>query len=381
MLQFFLCDLEILKVHYFRWIALAILGIWPIQGTAQSLESTSGRLQIEAKVTNLKTPWAFGFLPEGALLITQRGGSLLHVDASGRQTSVSGLPSVRAKGQGGLLDVLVPRDFARRREIFLTFSKKQPKGAGTAVARARLSPDGTTLTDMKVIFEMSPGSSGGRHFGSRLVEARDGNLFVTIGERGEQMSAQDLTRHNGSILRISRDGASLRDNPFVARKDVLPEIWSYGHRNPQGAALDLAGHLWAVEHGAKGGDEVNRILKGANYGWPVISYGRHYSGDKIGEGTTKSGMQQPRHYWDPSIAPSGMVIYSGRLWPQWRGDIFIGSLKLDYISRLSARALREVEKLRGASTKRVRDIREAPDGSLWFLSEERGTLYRMSPAR
>ena len=192
---------------------------------------------------------------------------------------------------------------------------------------------------------MRPGSSGGRHFGSRLVEAPDGALFVTVGERGDRPSAQDLSRENGSVLRIARDGSVPPGNPFAARADARPEIWSYGHRNPQGAALDLSGQLWVVEHGARGGDEINRITPGANYGWPVISYGTHYSGAKIGEGTSTPGMEQPAYYWDPSIAPSGMMIYSGALWPDWRGDIFVGSLKFDHIAQLSGDPLREVRQI------------------------------------
>jgi glucose/arabinose dehydrogenase len=227
---------------------------------------------------------------------------------------------------------------------------------------------------------MSPGSAGGRHFGSRLVEAPDGALFMTIGERGDRRSAQDLSRHNGSILRLSRKGQAMPDNPFSTTPGAQPEIWSYGHRNPQGLTLDLAGNLISVEHGARGGDEVNRITKGVNYGWPIIAYGRQYTGFKIGEGTHKEGMEQPDFFWDPSIAPSGLMVYSGKLWPNWRGDIFVGSLKFDYISRLSDDgALRAVEKIAGPETGRVRDVREAPDGSIWFLRVNDGSVYRIAP--
>ena len=225
---------------------------------------------------------------------------------------------------------------------------------------------------------MDPGSRGGRHFGSRLVEAGDGTLFLTIGDRGDRPSAQDLDVENGSVLRITKDGQIPAGNPFVGQAGAQPEIWSYGHRNPQGAASDLEGNLWVVEHGARGGDEVNRVRKGANYGWPVISYGRHYSGLKIGEGTQKEGMEQPEYYWDPSIAPSGMMIYSGALWPEWRGSIFVGSLKFDRISRLSGDPLVE-EVLETEETVRVRDVREGPDGAIWFLSVGEGALFRVSP--
>ncbi|WP_241488810.1 PQQ-dependent sugar dehydrogenase [Shimia sp. SK013] len=336
-------------------------------------------MTFEAVVTKLKTPWSFGFLPDGGLLITELGGKLIHIGPNGGRSTIAGVPKSQTKGQGGLLDVLVPRDFEQRREIFLTFAKKQPNGEGTAVARGQLNVDAKRLSNVKVIFEISEGSSGGRHFGSRLVEANDGTLFVSVGDRGDRPSAQDLDRHNGSILRITRSGDPASGNPYLGRSDARDETWSFGHRNPQGMALDLEGLLWAVEHGAKGGDEVNQIEKGANYGWPVISYGQHYSGGKIGEGTSKAGMKQPAHYWDPSIAPSGMMIYSGKLWPKWRGHMFVGSLKFDYISVLCCSNLTETDQIKSNETKRVRDIREGPEGGIWFLSEDRGTLYRMRP--
>ncbi|WP_425046446.1 PQQ-dependent sugar dehydrogenase [Primorskyibacter sp. S87] len=347
--------------------------------SAQTLSSSTGQVQVQAMVSGLDTPWAVDFLPGGEFLVTEREGRLLLVRGGQAQT-VKGTPKVHAKGQGGLLDVMVPRDFAQSREVFLSFAKRQKGGAGTALAVGRLSQDGQRLTDVRILFEAVAPGSGGRHFGSRIVEARDGSLFLTLGERGNRPSAQELSNHNGTIVRINRDGTVPDDNPFVGQSGIRPEIWSYGHRNPQGAALDRQGRLWAVEHGAKGGDEVNRIKKGANYGWPVISYGTHYSGAKIGEGTAKPGMEQPAHYWDPSIAPSGLMIYSGKLFSAWRGDLFIGSLKFDYISRLDGKNLREVEQLKGGETERVRDVVEAPDGSIWFISVGKGTIYRISPA-
>jgi len=292
---------------------------------------------------------------------------------------VSGVPKVAASGQGGLLDVTIAQDFSNSREIFLTYSKRQSSGAGTAVAVARLSENGKRLTNLRVIFEAVPGGSGGRHFGSRVVEANDGSLFVTLGERGDRPAAQDKSNHMGTVIRINRDGTIPSDNPFVGDTSARPEIWSYGHRNPQGAGLDARGRLWVSEHGAQGGDEVNLVQPGLNYGWPVISYGKHYSGQKIGEGTPKPGMEQPEFYWDPSIAPSGLLVYSGKLWPQWKGNLFVGSLKFDYISRLAGSPLREVEQIKGAETERVRDIVEAPDGSIWFISVGQGAVYRLTP--
>ncbi|MGI3211065.1 PQQ-dependent sugar dehydrogenase [Roseovarius tibetensis] len=345
---------------------------------AQAFETSAGPVKVTREVSGLQEPWALGFLPGGGLLITERDGRLLHV-ADGAAREISGLPQVATVGQGGLLDLVIPRDFVQTRTLFFTFSKPQSGGAGTAIYRARLDPGAGRLTDGQVIFELEPGSSGGRHFGSRIVEGRDGHLYATIGDRGDRPSAQDLSRQNGSVIRIARDGSVPEDNPFVDRDGAQPEIWSYGHRNPQGAALDAEGNLWVNEHGARGGDEVNRVRRGANYGWPVISYGTHYSGAKIGEGTHKDGMEQPAHYWDPSIAPSGMMIYQGDMFPEWQGDIFVGSLKFNMISRLTGPDVTEVERLESPETQRVRDIIEGPDGAIWFLSVGQGAAYRMTP--
>jgi glucose/arabinose dehydrogenase len=337
--------------------------------------------QIETMVTGLDAPWGIAPMTGGGILITQKGGSLLY-EKAGVRTSVAGLPKVAGRGQGGLLDITLARDFDQTRVLFMTYAKPQTGGgSGTALISARLLQDGSRLEKVTPLFEMAPGSSGGRHFGSRVVEATDGTLFVTIGERGDRPSAQDNSRHNGTIVRVNRDGTVPQDNPFVGQDGVQPEIWSYGHRNPQGAGLDSQGRLWVSEHGAKGGDEVNVITKGANYGWPIISYGRHYSGDKIGEGTKKAGMEQPAHYWDPSIAPSGLMVYSGALFPDWKGDIFVGSLKFDYISRLDGDPLREVEQIKTSETQRVRDIVEGPDGAIWFISAGNENVYRLVPAQ
>lgn len=348
-------------------------------GPSWALDSSEGTLNVQAMVTGLDQPWAVGFLPGGAVLITERDGRLLHVQG-GRVTSVSGVPEVVDAGQGGLLDVLVPRDFATSREVFLSYAAPQGRRAGTALARGVLSADGRALQDVETIFEMERGSSGDRHFGSRIVEGRDGYLYLSIGDRGDRPSAQNLAIESGSVVRVARDGTVPLDNPFVGQAGMQPEIWSYGHRNPQGMTLAPDGTILTAEHGARGGDEVNAVQKGANFGWPVISYGRHYSGAKIGEGTQKAGMEQPEFYWDPSIAPSGIMVYSGALWPEWRGDVFVGSLKFDMISRLERGAsMTEAERLQSGETIRVRDVREGPDGAIWFLSIGNGTLYRMTP--
>ena len=346
---------------------------------ALSLDIAGQSVTVAPVVSGLDQPWGVAPMPGGGVLITERDGYLLHIDGAEIQR-VAGVPKVVAEGQGGLLDVTLPRDFAASRDVFLTYSKRQGSGSGTALAIGKLSADGTRLEDVRTVFESARGGSTGRHFGSRVVEALDGSLYVTIGDRGDRPSAQDRANHNGTIVRVNRDGSIPRDNPFLNNDNIQPEIFSFGHRNPQGAGLDAAGTLWTAEHGARGGDEVNRIKKGANFGWPVISFGRHYSGRKIGDGTAKEGMEQPAFYWDPSIAPSGLLIYQGDMFPKWKGAMFVGSLKFDYISRLSFSSgnAKEVEQIKGPETERVRDIVEAPDGSIWFISVGNGAVYRIS---
>lgn len=363
-----------------RWMFLAAGMTLALAGAAaaQTLPSSQGALKVEAMLTGLDEPWGIGLLPGGGFLVTERDGRLILVQ-DGRARAVAGVPEVAATGQGGLFDITVARDFATTREVFLSFAKPQGRGQNTALAVARLSDDGAALENVRVIFEAAPGFSGGRHFGSRVVEAADGTLFLTTGDRGQPASSQDLANHNGAVIRVARDGSVPADNPFVGQAGAQPEIWSYGHRNVQGAGLDLAGNLITAEHGARGGDEINRVKRGANFGWPVITYGVDYSGARIGEGTEKPGLEQPEFYWDPSMAPSGLMVYSGRLWPEWRGDIFVGSLKFSYIARLDGTPLREVEQIEGDATGRVRDIVEAPDGTIWFLSVGDGAVYRLSP--
>lgn len=359
-----------------RALTIFLLLATPLR--AETYQTSAGAVNVQAIATGLDEPWAVAFVPDG-LLITERDGRLLY-GANGKLSSVKGVPQVLARGQGGLLDVVAARDFATSREIFLTYSEPRTGGAGTALAVARFDADALALEDVRVIFRQRNATRVDRHFGSRVVEAPDGTLFLTIGDRGERPSAQDRGKHSGKVIRVNRDGTAPADNPFVGGI-AQSEIWSLGHRNPQGAALDLEGRLWTVEHGAQGGDEVNRPQAGLNYGWPVISYGRHYSGGKIGEGTQKAGLEQPEFYWDPSIAPSGMMIYSGKLWPQWKGDIFVGSLKFSMISRLeTGGTLKEAERLFEDEFIRIRDIREGPNGAIWFLSVGEGTLYRMTPA-
>ena len=346
----------------------------------QTLDSSTGVIRIERMLGDLDEPWAVAFLADGAWLVTERDGHLLLVE-DGEAREVAGVPAVVAEGQGGLLDVAVARDFEESGEIFLSYSQPADGGARTALARARLDRDGAGLEDVTVIFHMSRASTSGHHFGSRIVEADDGTLFLTVGERGARELAQDQGVHNGKVVRINRDGSIPQDNPF-AGGGGLPEIWSYGHRNPQGATLGPDDHLWTVEHGARGGDEINRPEAGLNYGWPVISYGRHYTGGRIGVGTHAEGMEQPLFYWDPSIAPSGMAFCRCERFPGWRDSFLVGSLKFDLISRLERRdgGLVEAERLFEGDYGRIRDVRVAPDGSIWFLSVIDGAAYRVTPA-
>jgi glucose/arabinose dehydrogenase len=347
-------------------------------------DTSAGGVAVERIAGPFSHPWAVAFLPDGVMLVTERDGRLWLLDRDGTRAEVVGVPTVRAKGQGGLLDVVAARDFAATREIFLTFSEPVDGLSRTAVAVARLGDGGERLENVRVIFRQQPAVGSTHHYGSRIVEAPDRTLWVALGERGLETQAQNLTSHLGKVVRITRDGSALPDNPLVGGIG-LTEIWSFGHRNPQGAALDPAtGKLWIVEHGAKGGDEINRPEPGKNYGWPVISYGTTYAGTTIGEGTEKPGMEQPVHYWDPSIAPSGMMIYSGRLWPDWQGDIFVGALKFKLISRLDRQGdgITGEERLFAETYGRIRDVREGPDGAIWFLTDEAdGALYRVTPAK
>jgi glucose/arabinose dehydrogenase len=347
--------------------------------SAAAMTTMQGKLTVTQVANGFEEPWAIGHLPDGGVLITERDGQVVHLRADGSRVFVADGPQAVAAGQGGLLDVMIPRDFAETREVFFSYVSTANGNEGTALGSGRLSADGTRFEGFKKLWQMAPHAQTDRHFGSRVVEAADGTIFITIGDRGDRPSAQDRTTHNGSVVRLTRTGEVPGDNPFVDTPDVEPAIYSYGHRNPQGASLDADGVLWVAEHGARGGDEVNKITPGANYGWPVISYGTHYSGDKIGVGTAKPGMEQPLHYWDPSIAPSGMMIYSGKLWPAWKGDIFVGSLRDDYISRLEGPNVFEREKLESPQTGRVRDVVEGPDGAIWFLSVNDGALYKITP--
>jgi aldose sugar dehydrogenase len=359
------------------------------QGQAQAPRSPTpapvqGAVRVQIVARGLEHPWGLAFLPDGHLLVTERPGRLRIVDRDGRVSEpLDGVPKVLARGQGGLLDVTLDPRFADTRLVYLAYAEPGEGGtAGTAVARGRLG-DGR-LEDVRVIYRQQPKVEGANHFGSRLVFARDGTLFVTQGDRfNYRDQAQDLASGLGKLVRINPDGSVPRDNPFVGRAGARPEIWSYGHRNIQSAALHpQTGQLWTVEHGARGGDELNRPEAGKNYGWPVITYGVDYSGAKIGQGTAKPGMEQPLYYWDPVIAPSGMVFYTGEAFPDWQESILIGSLRPGLLVRLTlkdGRVARE-ERYLGDLGERIRDVRQGPDGLLYLLTDSRdGRILRVMP--
>jgi aldose sugar dehydrogenase len=331
----------------------------------------------------LENPWSLAFLPDKRMLVTERPGRLRVVGVDGRISEpLTGVPQVYASGQGGLLDVVLSPGFAKDRLVYLSFAEPGEGGASTAVARGRLGDRG--LEDPRVIWRQQPKVSGSNHWGSRIVFRPDGTLFVTLGERfNHSDKAQDLSTTIGKIVRINADGSAPPDNPFVKRQGARPEIWSYGHRNVQAAALHPeTGQLWTVEHGARGGDELNHPEAGKNYGWPVISYGTHYSYLKIGEGTAKSGLEQPVYYWDPVIAPSGMVIYTGDLFSGWKNNYLIGSLTPGGLVRLVMKdgKVAHEERYLGDMRERIRDVRQAPDGSLYLLTDARaGQILRITP--
>jgi glucose/arabinose dehydrogenase len=364
------------------------LGIGACQESgAQKTQYTSGSLDsvnVAVYAKGLESPWGLAFLPDGRALVTERPGRLRIVSPTGGISQpIAGVPAVVTGGQGGLLDVAIDPEFVTNQLVYLSYSEAGGAGAGTAVARGKLTNEG--LQGVEVIWRQVPKVSGGNHFGSRLVFARDGTLFITTGERFEYRdSAQTLTNTLGKVVRVNRDGTIPSDNPFAKQNGALPEIWSYGHRNMQGATLHPeTGQLWTIEHGAQGGDELNLDLAGKNYGWPVITWGIDYSGAKIGEGTTKAGMEQPNFYWVPSIAPSGLLYYNGDAFPGWNGSFFIGALKWQGLSRLRPGpdgSFTEERFQDKALKRRIRDVRQGPDGAIYLLVDSGdGEILRLSP--
>ncbi|HNU08719.1 MAG TPA: PQQ-dependent sugar dehydrogenase [Pyrinomonadaceae bacterium] len=355
----------------------------------------------------LVNPWSVEPLPDGGFLVTERPGRMRIISANGEigepltgvlavgqggvteASAVGGLPPITARGQGGLLDVALSPNFKKDRTIFWTFSETREGGSGTSVARGVISKNQMSLENVKVIFRSEPTYDNGLHFGSRIVFAPDGKLFVTFGDRFDlevnRPRVQKLDNHLGKIVRINPDGSAPKDNPFVGTEGARPEIWSLGHRNLQSATLDDKGRLWTVEHGARGGDELNLIVKGKNYGWPLVTFGEEYSGQPIGGSTTdREGFEPPVYYWDPVIAPSGMEYYTGKAFPAWRGSIFIGGLASKRLVRLVISGERVVgeEHLLTDRDRRIRDVRQGPDGFLYIVTDQAdGELMRISPSK
>ncbi len=375
----------LLRILSLAWAALA-LGPLSAQAQAPAVPVSAGVLRVQAVATGLEHPWALAFLPEGGYLVTERPGRLRAVDEQGRVgPPLAGLPEVAARGQGGLLDVVLDAAFARNRVLYFCFSEPAEGGSNsTALARARWPAGSTRLEDVRVIFSQQPRVASQLHFGCRIVQGPDGHLFLALGERFQRMQdAQRLDNHLGKVVRVTADGAPAPGNPYLGQPGARPEIWSHGHRNPQGATLGPDGRLWVHEHGPQGGDEINLPQAGRNYGWPVVTFGEQYGGGVIGEGlTAKPGMEPPLYHWTPSIAPSGMAfLTSDRYGPAWRGSLFVGSLKFSQLVRLEmsgGRVVRE-QRLDGVG-ERVRDVRQGPDGFLYVLTDSpKGRLLRVLP--
>jgi aldose sugar dehydrogenase len=355
---------------------------------AYDVTSAAGEVVVETIAQGLEHPWALAFLPDGRMLVTERPGRMRIVTASGQLSpAVAGVPKVFASGDGGLLDVILDHRYGRNGTIYFCFAEPIEDGGRTVLARAKLIDEGMPrLDDLKLIFRQEGPSWSSSHFGCRIVQAPDASLFLTLGGQFFQPAhAQNLGNHLGKIVRIRPDGSVPPDNPFVGGPGVKSEIWSYGHRNPQGAALHpQTGKLWVHEHGPRGGDEINVVQAGANYGWPVIGYGTDYNGAEIHERTHHPGMEQPIKYWGAAIAPSGMTFYTGSLFPGWRGNLFIGALAAQALVRLELNGtrIRSEELLLQHLRERIRDVRQGPGGTLWLITDNlRGRILRLTPAR
>ena len=347
------------------------------------------QLDVQVVAKGLQNPWGFEFLPDNRILVTERSGNLRIIGTDGTLSApAKGLPKVHFAGQGGLLDVALDPQFATNRTIYWSYAEPRQGGNGTALAKGVLNEGATgpSVDNVQVIFRQMPTMESNLHFGSRIVFAPDGKLFLALGERAipaGRVQSQDLNSHFGKVVRLNPDGSVPRDNPFAGRSDTKPEIWSYGHRNIQAATLDASGRLWTIEHGPRGGDELNRPEAGKNYGWPVITYGIDYPGPKIGEGiTAKEGLEQPVYYWDPVIAPSGVIFYSGDLFPQWKGDLFVGGLGSMKLVRLKLENDKVVgeEWLLQDQSRRIRDVKQGADGAIYVVADgANASLLRIAP--
>ncbi|WP_430512334.1 PQQ-dependent sugar dehydrogenase [Pannonibacter phragmitetus] len=364
-------------------LAAVMAGAAPAAIAQENLLYKAIDFQMVEVAGELEHPWSLAFLPDGRMLVTERPGRLRIVGADGSLSApLKGLPEIYDSGQGGLLDVILDPDFAENSTIYFSYSTPVERRGTTRIARAKLAD--TSLEDVTVLFTAKTKGSNGRHFGSRLVFGKDGYLYASIGDHGADETAQDLSLHSGKIIRITKDGAPAPDNPFLNTAGALPEIYTYGNRNPQGMALAPSGEIWANEHGPRGGDEVNVIKAGLNFGWPDTTYGRAYSGLPMGEGPEKEGVTPPIRVYIPSIAPSGMAFYQGNAFKEWQGDLFMGALALTHLNRLDIKDGKIVgeERLLEDLGWRIRDVREGPDGFLYLLTDaEDGKLVRIEPAK
>ena len=368
--------------------AVLMLAVTAAAAAPQSFRSSAGNLAVETVARGLVNPWALAFLPDGRMLVTERPGRMRIVGKEGKLSpALAGVPPVFARGQGGLHDVVLDRDYVQNSTIYFCFAQPASGGGRTALARAKLVDEATPrLDELKVIFQQEGPLSSGNHFGCRIAQAADNNLFLTMGDHfTTRDQAQNLGNHLGKLIRIKPDGSVPSDNPFVNRPGAKPEIWSYGHRNSQGATIHpQTTKLWEHEHGPRGGDEINIVDKGKNYGWPVIGYGIDYSGAKIHASTQQAGMEQPVKYWVPSIAPSGMAFYTGELFPKWKGSLFVGALVPGFLVRLDIDGdnISDEERLLQGLGERIRDVRQGPDGALWLVTDSsNGRVLRVAPAR
>ncbi|HAE22772.1 MAG TPA: hypothetical protein DCG47_10680 [Spirochaetaceae bacterium] len=360
--------------------SLALLSAQPV--VAPRIEAGGAIFRLTRVAGGLDYPWALAFLPDGRFLVSERPGRLLIVDKEGGRVAVSGLPEIRAAGQGGLLDIALHPDYARNGLVYWSYAAPGPGGSSTALARGRL--EGNALKEVRVLWTMQKRSGTTIHYGSRIRFGYDGKLYLTTGDRGDQSRARDPADAAGKVIRLNDDGSVPRDNPFIGKRGYLPELYSIGHRNAQGLAVRPgSGQLWLTEHGPRGGDEVNLVKPGLDYGWPLTTYGVAYSGARIAESPTAPGIEPPLWHWTPSIAPSGLDFYQGDAFPAWRGKLLAGSLagqKLVLLSLEGDRVSRE-DLLLDGTIGRIRDLRVGPDGLVYILSDEKnGSLYRLEPA-
>jgi glucose/arabinose dehydrogenase len=364
-----------------RFILLALLAA--SAANAQTYRSDEHDFRVVRVAEGLQQPWSLSFLPDGRMLVTEKAGRLRIIqDGKLNPAPVAGMPQVTVHGQGGFFDAIPHPDFSKNGLLYLSYAAKGEGGVGTELARGRLA--GNRLEAVQVLFRQSPKGERGQHFGGRIAFDRDGFLYLTLGDRGEMARAQKPDDHAGSVIRLHDDGRVPKDNPFAGRQGWKPEKFTLGNRNIQGAALHpQSGALWTHEHGPQGGDEINVIRAGVNYGWPVITYGVNYGfGSKIGEGTAKAGMAQPLYYWVPSIAPSGMAFYTGERFPKWKGDLFVGALRSQMLVRLKLdgeKVVKEERLLQGVLG-RIRDVRMGPDGFLYLVTDDSaGAVARLEP--